>query len=243
MVCRMSDLRERGLFVAGANTDVGKTYVAALIASALHQRGVRVGAYKPAASGCSRDDRGELVADDAVALWEAAGRPGELAAVCPQRFEAPLAPHLAAAAEGRRVDAKLLRSGVEYWRARSEFVIVEGAGGAMSPISDDDLVLDVARDLGYPVLLVVANRLGCIAAALQAWWAVGAYAPELPRMGVVLNDVGAKDDGDVSRASNHPQLAGLLGDRFLGQITHGSTLLGEELLGQVMEKADAPTDA
>ena len=66
--------------------------------------------------------------------WNAAGRPGELDRVCPQRFEAPLAPHLAALAEGRRLDPDLLRQGLDYWRERSEIVLVEGAGGLMSPL-------------------------------------------------------------------------------------------------------------
>ena len=48
-------------------------------------------------------------------LWEAAGRPGALEQVCPQRFAAPLAPHLAAAAEGREWTRELLRRGLDYW--------------------------------------------------------------------------------------------------------------------------------
>ena len=82
----------RGLFITGVGTEVGKTFVAATIARRLVADGLRVGVYKPVASGCSRRE-GRLVADDAVALWEAAGRPGTLEEVCPQRFAAPLAPH------------------------------------------------------------------------------------------------------------------------------------------------------
>ena len=64
----------QGLFITGTDTGVGKTYVAAGIARGLHASGCRVGVYKPAASGCSRQgDR--LVSEDAVRLWEAAGRP------------------------------------------------------------------------------------------------------------------------------------------------------------------------
>ena len=124
----------RGLFIAGTNTGVGKTHVAAMIARALAASGRRVGVYKPAASGCREAAEG-LIADDAVALWEAAGQPLTLAQVCPQRFLAPLAPPRAALAEGRRVDAALLRTGLEPWLAASDVVVVEGAGGLMSPLS------------------------------------------------------------------------------------------------------------
>src|SRR5436190_20652476 len=124
-----------GLFVVGTDTAVGKTVVASRIAAALARAGVKVGVYKPAASGCQRIGRA-LVSDDAVALWNAAGRPGELKAVCPQRFAAPLAPHLAAKEERKEIDSTLLRRGLEYWRRRSEIVIVEGAGGLMAPIGE-----------------------------------------------------------------------------------------------------------
>src|ERR1044071_7239479 len=121
----------KGLFITGTGTGVGKTYVAALVAQALRGAGVRVGVYKPVASGCERHGD-ELVSPDAVALWEAAGRPATMANVCPQLFAAPLAPHLAARVEGRRVNATLLREGIGYWRETSDVVLVEGAGGLMS---------------------------------------------------------------------------------------------------------------
>src|SRR5262245_30914885 len=96
----------RGLFITGTGTGVGKTYVAALVARVLRNSGRRVGVYKPVASGCEIRD-GRLVSVDAIALWEAAGRPGSLDQVCPQLFAALLAPHLAARAEGRKVNARL----------------------------------------------------------------------------------------------------------------------------------------
>jgi dethiobiotin synthetase len=74
-----------GFFITGTGTGVGKTYVGALIARALRESGKRVGVYKPVASGCQQKD-GRLVSPDALALWEAAGRPGALEQVCPQAF-------------------------------------------------------------------------------------------------------------------------------------------------------------
>ena len=137
---RMS--RVPGLFITGTDTGVGKTYVAALIARRLAQQGRKVGVYKPAASGCRRRG-GVLVSDDAVALWEAAGRPGDLEHVCPQRFEAPLAPHLAAAAEGRQLDAGLLRRGLEYWQR----AVRNHPGGGRRRL---DVALGRARVRGRP---------------------------------------------------------------------------------------------
>lgn len=194
-----------GLFIAGTSTEVGKTHIAAMIARQFVAEGRRVGVYKPAASGCREAD-GQLIADDAVELWEAAGQPGTLDRVCPQRFLAPLAPPLAAAAEGRVVDEQLLVAGVEYWRLISDVVLVEGAGGLMSPLGADEYNIDVAADLGYPLVIVAANELGVINATLQTIITARARAPRLPIAGVVLNQT-ADRPGDASLATNAAELA------------------------------------
>lgn len=178
----------RGLFITGTSTEVGKTYVAALVARALVAAGHRVGVYKPAASGCVNED-GTLVASDAVALWDAAGRPGELEAVCPQRYAAPLAPHLAARAEGKELSSDLLRDGLPYWSDRCDIVLVEGAGGLMSPMGDDDYVADLACEFGYPLVVVAANQLGVINQTLQTLITAATFRDGLDVAGVVLNDV------------------------------------------------------
>lgn len=208
----------RGLFITGTGTEVGKTHVAAMIARQLVAEGVRVGVYKPAASGCRRIEGG-LVADDAVALWEAAGRPLTLDAVCPQRFEAPLAPNVAAREEGKRVDAELLRSGIQAWRD-FDFVLAEGAGGLMSPLSDEEYNADLARDLGLPLVIVAANRLGVINDTLQT--VLTADTKGLPVAGVVLNDV--TPTADESRATNTGELDQRLNVPLLGCVLWSSEI-------------------
>lgn len=146
-----------GLFVAGTDTDVGKTAVATAIVRSLRAAGRPVGVYKPVASGGLGDAR---------SLWDAAGRPGSLAEVCPQVFAAPIAPHRAARLEGRAVDEGLLRGGFAAWRAAGGTVVVEGAGGLFSPLGDRSLNVDLARDLGLPLVVVDAARLGAIGRTL-----------------------------------------------------------------------------
>ncbi len=194
-----------GLFITGTDTEVGKTYVGVLIARALVAAGRRVGVYKPAASGCWC--RGEdLVSDDALLLWEAAGRPGDLARVCPQCFEAPLAPHLAAREEGRELDAGLLRSGIDYWHERSDVILVEGAGGLLSPLGEEEYVAHLAADLGFPVVVVSRNALGTINHTLLTLRAADTWIVPLAVAGVVLNQSEPPDD-DPSTASNRQELA------------------------------------
>lgn len=198
-----------GLFITGAGTEVGKTYVASLIARQLLAEGKRVGVYKPVASGCVPGDSGGLISTDARDLWEAAGRPLTLNAVCPQRFGAPLAPNRAAACEQKTVDADRLRTGVRPWLEGFDFVLVEGAGGLLSPLSDRDYNADLAIDLhaahGWPIVVVAANALGAINATLQTVIAATAYRSGLPVAGVVLSQV--NEQPDASAASNHLDIA------------------------------------
>ncbi len=196
--------RVAGLFITGTDTDVGKTYVAALIAEELRQAGHAVGVYKPAASGC-RSEGGTLISDDALRLWEAAGRPGTLDHVCPQRFEAPLAPHLAALAEGKKLDDELLRTGLDFWKHNSEIVLVEGAGGLMSPLGDDRYNADLACDFALPLIVVARNALGTINHTLQTLITAATFRDGLDIAGIVLNRPAPPSD-DTSVASNRQEL-------------------------------------
>ncbi|MCC6127047.1 MAG: dethiobiotin synthase [Pirellulales bacterium] len=194
-----------GLFITGTDTGVGKTYVGALMARSLCQAGRRVGVYKPAASGCRRE-AGELVSDDARALWQAAGRPGTLDRVCPQRFEAPLAPHLAARAEGREIDRALLRDGLNYWRAQSDILLVEGAGGLLAPLGDEEYIADLARDFRLPLVIVSKNALGAINHTLLTLQAAKTLRGGLPVAGVILNHPAPPNPNDPSLATNRREL-------------------------------------
>jgi dethiobiotin synthetase len=210
----------RGLFITGTGTGVGKTYVGCLIAAALREAGHRVGVYKPVASGCVlRGDR--LVSDDAAALAQAAGRPLEHDQVCPQCFALPVAPHLAARAEGREVDANLLRHGLSYWRETCNIVLVEGAGGLMSPITDEQYVADLAQDFAYPLVIVAPNALGVINATLQTLITARNYRGGLPVAGIVLNNI-SPPGHDPSIGTNHSELARRCQPPVLAEVGFGA---------------------
>ncbi|MFM8891762.1 MAG: dethiobiotin synthase [Planctomycetia bacterium] len=180
----------RGLFITGTDTGVGKTSVSMAIVRSLVGRGLRVGVYKPVASGIVPDDP----AGDPRLLWEAAGRPLTEAEVCPQRFRAPISPPASARAEGREVDERLLSAGYEVWSRSSDVVIVEGAGGLFTPLSDRVLNVDLARRLGVPLVLVDAARLGAIGRTLAACEAAAARGLRLAA--VVLSHVQPPATGD-----------------------------------------------
>jgi len=187
-----------GIFVTGTDTDVGKTAVAVAIIKSLVARGVSVGVYKPVASGVDCGADGAILAGDPLRLWEAAGRPLSLALACPQCFPAAIAPHRSARAAGRVVDERLLRGGYDVWRASCQVVVVEGAGGLFSPLGDTMLNVDLARELGLPLVVVDSARLGAIGRTLATVEA--AKARGLRVAAIVLSHVAPTPTGDGPEA-------------------------------------------
>jgi len=219
----------RGIFIAGTNTDAGKTYVSALIAKQLHGAGHRVGVYKPVASGCVLENS-ELVSEDAVQLWHAAGKPMDLDAVCPQRFAAPVTPHLSAIAEGRTLDREGVRTGLTAWVDNCDIVIVEGAGGLMTPLNDEEYFADLALEFGYPVIVVTPNVIGAINQTLQTLMAAACFGDGLKVAGIVLNDVldrSTKDDPSVT--SNRQQISQRTLVPMLAHVTHNAEGFDEKV--------------
>lgn len=200
-----------GYFITATDTDVGKTWVTAALARTFVAEGKRVGVYKPVASGCMLNPCGQAISDDAQTLWEAAGRPLTLTDVCPQRFLAPLAPPLAAAEEGMAVNEELLVQGLQGWREASDILLVEGAGGLLSPLSANWNSLDLARAMDLPLLVVAANRVGVMHQVLALLHAARALAPTVSLAGIVLNHPRPRDERrDPSQRSNGVELAKLL---------------------------------
>jgi dethiobiotin synthetase len=162
------------LFIAGAGTELGKTYVTTALVRHLRAEGRRVRALKPLASGVppmddpafAESDTGRLLAAQNIAIT-----PEAIKACSPWRFSAPLAPDLAASREGR----SLALDDLTVWcRARlseaapGETLLIEGVGGLMSPVTEAATGLDWLKALELPALLVSGSYLGAISHALTA---------------------------------------------------------------------------
>lgn len=153
--------------IAGAGTDIGKTYVTCGLIRALRAQGRPVNALKPVVSGYEHAE-----GSDPALILEALGQPindETIAAITPWRYAAPLAPNLAARAEGKRVDYEAVVSACrDAIRLAPDTLLIESAGGIMSPLSDSETVLDLIADLGAPALIVGGTYLGAISHTLTA---------------------------------------------------------------------------
>jgi dethiobiotin synthetase len=177
-------------FVAGTGTDVGKTYVTAALVRALVSAGRAVDVLKPVVSGF---DEAAPAGSDPAVLLAALGQavtPEALGRISPWRYAAPLAPNQAAALEGRRVDAEAVISFCKAGIAATgdTLTFVESAGGIMSPLDDHLTMLDLARALNIPVLLVAGAYLGTISHTLTAVEVIRAAGLDL--RAVIVNEDG-----------------------------------------------------
>lgn len=143
----------RVILVTGTDTGVGKTVLTCLLARCLRQAGRRVAALKPLASG----DRA-----DAVALRVAADAGLTLDEVNPWHFHASLTPLLAARREGRRVTRTAVLAQVLELARRFELILVEGAGGLLSPLGENFDARDLVLALRARPVVVCPNRLGAL---------------------------------------------------------------------------------
>jgi dethiobiotin synthetase len=206
-----------GLFISGTDTGVGKTYLTSRIIRELRAAGVRVGAYKPACSGSRRDAAGDEVWDDLQELSSALNHEFPRNRICPQTFTAPLAPPVAARLEDRTVDRDLLRSGAYWWSGRVDFLLVEGVGGLLCPLTNDEMVADLACDLGFPLIIVARLGLGTINHTLLTIEA--AHRRGLVVAGIVLSEV-EPADGDLAAQTNPAELSRRCQVPILGIVRH-----------------------
>jgi dethiobiotin synthetase len=152
-------------FVAGTDTEIGKTLTSSAMLYALVRRGVRACGMKPVAAGAVMKN-GQLHNDDADQLAEAGNVSLPQSLTTPFMLEEPAAPHIAAKLEGRKIDAVPILAAYLEIAALTDATVVEGVGGFRVPLTDDYDTADLAQQLALPVVLVVGMRLGCINHAL-----------------------------------------------------------------------------
>jgi dethiobiotin synthetase len=209
---------KKGVFVTGTDTGVGKTYVSTGIARALISRGVDVGVMKPAETGC-RMRTGRMLPRDALRLIKSACVKDPLSLVNPYRFRRTLAPAVAAELEGKTIDPSKIINAFQLLSNSHDFMIVEGAGGIMVPLSGAYTFLDLAKILGIPVLIVARPGLGTINHTMLTIAALRERKIEIA--GIVINYCLDHEPGTAEKTS--PAVIEKLSSvRIMGTIPYGS---------------------
>ena len=174
----------QGIFITGTDTNVGKTYIACQIAEQLKRKNINVIPRKPIETGCTLN-AGELLPADANLLLKASAADIPLDDVCPFRFTPAISPDLAAKHAARTISLDQLVSSCTKNINDDEFLIIEGAGGIYSPICNNALNADLARELGLPVVLIAQDRLGAVNQVLLAINAIDTH--QLKLNSIILN--------------------------------------------------------
>lgn len=167
-------------FITGSDTEVGKTFVTCLLIKALRDHGFNAVGFKPVASGVDRFE-----GSDGFKLWKASDAKFDAGLVSPQRFRKPVSPALAAFVEQKSIDRQLLVDSYHALCRQSDAVLVEGAGGILSPMDSTWSNADMAAAWSLPALIVVPDKLGAVNQSLLSIEA--AANRSIPILGLVLN--------------------------------------------------------
>lgn len=175
------------IFIAGTDTDCGKTYVSVALLKGFNQRGYSTLGIKPIASGCSMINN-SLQNSDALALQQASSVKLDYSAINPFAFEPAIAPHVAAEKINQPLSLSVVLEQLnESLQHPADIKIIEGAGGLQVPLNDHQSMLDLMNHINSPIILVVGMKLGCINHAILSANAIA--QANIPLMGWIANCV------------------------------------------------------
>ena len=215
--------KKNGLFITGTDTGVGKTLVAGGIAAVLRRQGLKIGVFKPIASGC-RDD-GVLVSDDTEFLASCADAEYSLSVITPVTYKTPAAPITCAQLENRPIDYEEIVAAYTYLCENTDVVIVEGIGGAMVPIDAEHTILDLAVEFNLPTVVVARPNLGTINHSLLTIEAVRNAG--LPVAGLVISGYNAFE-ADIAEETSPEVICGFSDTNLLSIVPYDEESSVEE---------------
>jgi len=201
-------------FLTGTDTGAGKTHVTRLMLEAMRGIGIDAVGYKPISCGDREDGKILALASGGLSLDD----------INPVHLQTPVAPHVACLLENKTIDTEKLLIGYRHLAAEHAQVLVEGVGGWEVPLAADYRVSDLAKDLGLPVILVAANRLGALNHILLTVDAIRAKG--LACVGIILNQL--DDELDTAMISNKGVLEELTKVPLLAHLIYQQDFLEEE---------------
>lgn len=156
----------KGWFITGTDTGIGKTSFSCLLLRWLAAQGFLACGLKPIASGAIIQ-QGKLISEDALALHQASNISITLEQLNPLCFSPPIAPHIAAGQMGITLSTQsIIQACQGALQLPKDYLVVEGAGGLLVPLNQQETLVDVIQAFGLPVIMVVGMKLGCLNHAL-----------------------------------------------------------------------------
>ena len=215
----------KGYFVTATGTDVGKTFITALLVKKWRDSGIDAGYYKAALSGAELRD-GKWVAGDADYVKRIANLLDSQEQLVSYVYKEAVSPHLAARKEGNPVELAKVKDDFDAARNRHEFIFAEGSGGIICPIRYDDqkvFLVDIMKTLGLPLLIVTTAALGSINACVLT--VEYARSCGLSIRGFIVNRYGCSGNLEMED-DNIRMMQDLTGLEILAKVKNGDTDLG-----------------
>ena len=209
----------KGIFITATGTDVGKTYISALIVKKLREIGLNCGYYKPALSGAEIFN-GEIIPGDCDYVFKQARISLNPSDYVSYIYKEPVSPHLAAELENKPIKLEKIKKDFEHIKQKFDYIVVEGAGGIACPFNlwQEKLMLtDVIKALGLDIIIVSCATLGTINSTLLTV----EYAKQhcITVKGIILNSY---DKNDFMHIDNKKQIEALTGIKVVSTVTHNS---------------------
>lgn len=214
----------KGLFIVGTGTEIGKTYVTALLLKKMLEVGMNATYYKGALSGAELVD-GKLVPGDAAYVKEITGIEESVENLVPYVYETAVSPHLAAQIEGNAVELGKVVEGYKRLSEKYDYVVMEGSGGIICPISygENTLMLeDFITELNLPSVLIADAGLGTINHTFLTVYYMKQKGLELK--GIILYNY----DGSLMQRDNLKMIEELTGVPVIAKVEYGSADLDTE---------------
>ncbi len=204
----------RGCFITGTDTAVGKTFVTSLLAKALSDEGINTGVMKPVETGCAVKN-GILIPKDALMLKASAASNDPIDIINPYRFAPPLAPNIAARLGCVKIDFRKIKDCYGALSKAHDVVLVEGAGGLLAPLTEKKTIADLVLFLRLPLIIVAPSRIGVINQTLLT--VECARKSKIPVKGIILNNPQSPKK-DPSREFNRAEIERLTDIPVLGTV-------------------------
>ena len=229
----------KGFFITGTDTGVGKTVVTAGLAGAIKARGFNVGVMKPAASGAVMHN-GRLISNDATFLLKSINSQEDYNIAAPLTIEPPLAPLAASMLENIPIEPEKIFQAFDIMRQKYDVVLVEGIGGILVPLTEVYSIADLVKDMDIPLIIVARPGIGTINHTLLT--INEAEKRGIKVKGFILNGMDINQAGDAEK-TNPEIIEKISGKPLLGIFPFDPKVNVEKLvIGNIVELTEKHLD-